>query len=311
MSDRAMRVARAVCASVALAWAACVLFPAAGACGAPAVPEDGFAPGWLRSGPTMRFTPTTLFDYIDGGAELFLEFGFKELVVQRYSRAASELTLEVYRMESPEAALGIYLARSDSETPLSGIRARNTGSPQQVMVLKGSVFLQVNNFEGGEESLPVMAALVNRALEHIAEGRQVTLLQNLPRENLVPGSEALVRGQFGLQPIFTFGSGDVLLLGGKVFAVVGDYREDGAGQDAEPDAATYTRLMVLYPGRSAARRAYAHLVANLDPYLEVLRKSAGGSGGTGFVFRDYQGKFGLVELRGRLMDIKVNLSKEP
>ena len=310
MSYRRRSAVRVLCEWLVLASAACMLVPAVAAGGAPAAPEDGFPPGWVRSGPTMRFTPGSLFDYIDGGAELFLEFGFKELLVQRYSRGASELTLEIYRMESPEAALGIYLARSDAEAPVDGIRARNTGSPYQVTVLKGSVFLQVNNFEGGDESLPAMAALVNLALERVSRGKPVTLFENLPGHNLVPGSETLVRGQFGLQPIFTLGSGDVLLLGGKVFAVVGDYYEGAAG----PDAATYTRLVVLYPGKSAARRAYSHLVANLDQYLEVLRTSpgspAGSAGETGFVFRDYQGKFGSVRLDGRKMDIKVNLSKE-
>lgn len=318
MSESARRLSRAVWPSVALTCAArlaliCAVFICA-ACavasagktaearGGPAVPDDRFTPGWVKSGPTMRFTPTSLFDYIDGGAELFLEFGFKELLVQRYARGGTELTLEIYEMDSPEAALGIYLTRSDAETPVAGIQARNTGTAQQVTVLKGSVFLLVNNFGGGDESLPAMAALVNRALQRVPQGRPVRLFESLPRENLVPGSEALVRGPFGLQPIFTFGNGDVLQLGGKVFAVVGDYREPGAA----PDAAPYTRVVVLYPSRSAARRAYAHLVANLDPYLKVLRNS-----GPGFVFQDYQSRFGSVELKGRLMDIKTNLSEEP
>ncbi len=307
MSNGNWRAARGLRAVLVLACAACILLPAGVTSGAGALPNDGFAPGLLKSGPGLRFNERSLFDYIDGGAELFLEFGFKELQVQRYARGGSELTLEVYRMESPEAALGIYLARSDAESPVDGIKARNTGSPHQVCVLKGSVFVQINNFEGGEESLPVMAELANRALDRVPPGRPVTLLQNLPRENLVPRSEALVRGPFGLQPIFTFGNGDPLLLGGKVFAVVGDYYEDGSG----PDAATYTRVVVLYPGRSAANRAYAHLVANLDPYIEVLRKSTPDSGVTGFAFKDYRARFGSVELRGRLMDIRVNLLKEP
>jgi hypothetical protein len=355
MFDRRKSSARGLRALLVLACAACVLIPAEVTCAASVLPDDGFAPGWLKSGPGLRFNDKNLFDYIDGGAELFLEFGFKELLVQRYAHGGSELTLEVYRMESPEAALGIYLARSDAETPVDGIKTRNTGSPHQVSVLKGSAFVQINNFEGGEESLPVMAELANRALDRVPPGKPVTLLRNLPRENLVPGSEALVRGPFGLQPIFTFGNGDPLLLGGRVFAVVGDYYEDGGREErggtpngrtearpdtptaaAGPDAATYTRIVVVYPGRSAASRAYAHLLANLDTYIEVLRKSAPDSGAQGsgavssggersgataasgahsstpgFVFKDYRARFGSVELRGRVMDISVNLSKEP
>jgi hypothetical protein len=42
-----------------------------------------------------------------------------------------------------------------------------------------------------------------------------------------------------------------------------------------------------------------------------MRVRAEGSGGTGFVFKDYRARFGSVELRGRLMDIRVNLVKDP
>jgi hypothetical protein len=58
-----------------LACAACVLIPAGVTCAAGALPGDGFVPGWLRSGPGLRFNERSLFDFIDGGAELFLEFG--------------------------------------------------------------------------------------------------------------------------------------------------------------------------------------------------------------------------------------------
>jgi hypothetical protein len=294
------------------------------------VPEDGFASGWLNSGPTLRFSESNLFDYIDGGAELFLEFGFRELLVQHYERDSSEITLELYRMESPEAALGIYLTKSDEETPVSGIAARNSGSPYQLTALRGNSFIQINNFEGAREFLPVMAALAARSLSRIPEGKPVRLFDSLPKENLVPGSEMLVRGQFGLQPIFTFGNGDVLQLRGKVFAVVGDYYEvGGEGRTEEKKvgphdlqapavtdtissaAGTYTRIVVLYPDRGSARRAYSNLVKNLDPYLQVLRNSAGGTGGYSFIFKDYQDKFGSVELRGRNLDIRVNLANEP
>ena len=317
-SDKGKGASCAMLTLLALACAACFLFLDSGTCNASLVPEDGFMPGWLRSGPTMRFSESILFDYIDGGAELFLEFGFKELLVQRYKCNSSEITLELYGMESPEAALGIYLAKSDEETPVDGIEARNTGGPYQITILKGNTFLQVNNFEGSEESLAVMTALATRALSRIPKGRPVRLLENLQRENLIPGSEMLVRGPFGLQAVFTFGSGDVLLLGGRVFAVVGDYYEPlhqlqtGSAADTVACAAnTYTRILVLYSDRSSAKRAYSHLVTNLDPYLDVLRTNARDSAEREFVFKDYRDKFGSVVLRGHLMDIRVNLSKEP
>jgi hypothetical protein len=276
-------------------------------------PGDGFAPGWKKSGPALRFTEGNLFDYIDGGAELFLEFGFEELFVQHYRAEKSEMTLELYRMESPEAALGMYLLKCGTETPFPGIKARNSGNPYQLTVLKGNCFIQVDSFEGSEKLVPAMVALAARTLKSIPEGRPVRLLENLPREGLVPGSELLARGPFALQSIFTFGRGDVLRLGGKVFAVLGDYYEIVEAEHEGPDSIrttagglpTYTKMFVLYPNEETAREALDNLFANLDPYLEVLSEREGG-----FAFKDYRDKFGVVSLRGSVMEIDINLSKE-
>ena len=75
------------------------------------VPQDDFVPGWRRAEHKKVFARKELFNYIDGGAELFLEFGFDNLVIQRYQKGNSELTLEAYQTESPESALGIYLVK--------------------------------------------------------------------------------------------------------------------------------------------------------------------------------------------------------
>jgi len=67
--------------------------------GPPAIPEPGFASEWAKAGPLRTFTGQDLFNQIDGGAELFLEFGFARLRVQAYARDKAELTLNAYEME--------------------------------------------------------------------------------------------------------------------------------------------------------------------------------------------------------------------
>ena len=81
------------------------------------VPPDSFAPGWKKSGALREFPGSRLFDHIDGGAELFLEFGFKRLCLQRYEKGKDVLALEIYEMESPEAALGLYLISAAGRLP--------------------------------------------------------------------------------------------------------------------------------------------------------------------------------------------------
>jgi hypothetical protein len=265
-------------------------------------PDDSYVAGWVKSGRVLRFEKSNLFDYIDGGAELFLEFGFVKLLVQRYKSANGkgdeEVAVEVYEMESPEAALGIYLMKSGNETPIKGIKARNSGDRYQFSVVKGNSFVQINNFGGNEKLIPVMVNLTQQTLASISKGRSVTLLNRLPKKGLVAGSGLIIRGPYALQPIFTFGKGDVLQLEGKVFGVVGDY----VGRKGE----VYTRILIFYPRPKAAQSALDYLANHLDTYLEVVSKWH-----RGFAFKDYRNKFGTVELKDDVMEIKVNLSQEP
>lgn len=262
------------------------------------LPDDNFVPGWTTSGKTLRFVGSNLFNYINGGAELFHEFGFKELLVQGYRQKENEIVLEVYQMESPEAALGIYLTKCGQETPVEKINARNSGNKYQFTIVKESFFILVNSFAGDEKMIPIMTVLIQQTLKFIPKENSVKILDVLPEKNLVHGSELIVRGPYGLQPIYTFGDGDILQLKGERYAVVGDYKDDQSG--------SYKRIIIKYKNSEDALFAYKNLLTNLDPYLEVLEQWE-----TGFIFKDYQDKFGLVNLDDNIINIKIKLKVKP
>jgi hypothetical protein len=266
--------------------------------GPPAIPDPGFAPGWAKAGALRTFAGQDLFNQIDGGAELFLEFGFAKLRLQAYARDKAELTLNAYEMESAASALGIYLMKMGRETPFPEIAARNSGEEAQVTILKGRYFIQVDNLGDVPASKAEIAALANAFLAGVAEEAALTPLDLLPAEGKVPGSERLIRGPYGLQPYFTFGEGDILQLGGKTFGVVANYRE-------RPDA-VFLRFIIPYAEETQAGSVYANLLANLDPYLNVLETRE-----RAFVFEDHLGKFGIVERKGSNLDIRVSLDLKP
>jgi hypothetical protein len=262
------------------------------------IPQDDFSSGWKKSGRPSTFIKADLFNHIDGGAELFLEYGFDKLLVQGYARGKSELTLDIYEMESPESALGIYLTKCGQETPVAGIRARNSGEKSQLTILKSKYFVYVNNFDGDAKNLPAMVALANKALESIPVVPSEGWLEQLPKESLVDRSQRLIRGPVALQPFYTFGEGDILELRGKIFGMLANYRGEGN--------AVYTRLIIPYPDQKQALSVYENLKANLDPYLKILSTRA-----NGFVFLDFKKKYGVVKLRDSKLDIRFNLPSLP
>ena len=283
-----------VCAIAAASAAACSPPAARQAVpGTPAIPAAAFAPGWAGAGALRTFTGQDLFNQIDGGAELFLEFGFAALRLQAYARDKSELTLGAYEMESAAAALGVYLMKMGRETPFPEIAARNSGEEAQITIVKGRYFVQVDNLGDVPASKAEAAALANAFLAGVAAETAQTPLDSLPAEGKVPGSERLIRGPYGLQPYFTFGEGDILSLGGRVFGALANYKM--------PDRASFDRLIVPYPDAAASAAALAHLKANLDTYIKVTADRP-----EGFDFVDFQSKKGSVTRSGAVLDIRFN-----
>jgi hypothetical protein len=225
-------------------------------------PADGFVSGWKRPSPLETYAPTALYNVIDGGAELFLEMGFVDLQVQKYACSGSELAVEAYRMENGAAALGIYLLKCSRETPLPGIAARHSGDRFQIALLKDNYFIFINNFNGRKDLLPVMTALAAQLDRSIPAGAPVRELDILPAADQVPGTAVLIRGPYSLQAVYTLGEGDILLLGGKIFAAAAAYRE--------PAGAGYTMIVAPYPDAALARGAFANLRGHLDRYIQVV-----------------------------------------
>ena len=261
-------------------------------------PANGFVPGWKRSGPMETYAPTALYNVIDGGAELFLEMGFVDLRVQKYTGGGVEIAVEAYRMENAAAALGIYLLKCGRETPLAGIADRNSGDSFQLALLRSDHFIFINNFSGRRELLPVMSELARQLGAVIPAGEAVRELDVLPVAGRMPGSELLLRGPYSLQAVYTLGDGDVLMLGGRRFATAASYL-DGTG-------AGHTLIVAPYGDVAAAALAFANLRRSLDPYLEVLEEA-----GDHFVFKDFQNLFGMAERRDQRIEVRVKMAQRP
>lgn len=244
---------------------------------------------------TRSFKANNLYGYIDGGAELFLELGFKELLVGYYSNGKSEIVVESYEMESPESALAIYLQKCGKEKSLSGIKARNTGDKFQISCIKGSSYIIINNSSGNAGLLPDMIQLANKALDNIKAVKNIAFFKLLPQKNIVKGSMLIFRGMYSLQSIYTFGEGDVLLLKGKIFGVAADYKDISSN---------YTMLCIEYPSNILADNAYNNLTTHLDNTKKIIDKNK-----NYLTFKDHSGKFGSIICKGKLIEIKINLTK--
>jgi hypothetical protein len=64
--------------------------------------------GLVRDGEILHFAGDSLFNYIDGAAEMYHKYGFVEVHVGKYKRDGGEITVDVYRFAGPDLAFGMY-----------------------------------------------------------------------------------------------------------------------------------------------------------------------------------------------------------
>jgi len=191
---------------------------------------DGI-PGWTRTGEAEVYTKEGLYGHIDGGAEIVLQYGFQELAVFRFRPAAAqaaskELVLEIYRMESSEAAFGLYSTKVEGDEKVwPGIEPDHWISPGQANLVKGEYMVNILAPECTEREIGEFGA----ALEPKIPGKKTIRpaeMRWLPREGMVGGSGRYIKGALAaqnesplLEPAFWgFGTGEAEAFSAKYVA---------------------------------------------------------------------------------------------
>ena len=73
------------------------------------LPDSSETVGWHAPDSARVFVGNNLFLLIDGGAPVYLEYGFGQVVAQRYVNEKNErVSLEIYEMIDAGAAYGMF-----------------------------------------------------------------------------------------------------------------------------------------------------------------------------------------------------------
>jgi len=153
--------------------------------------------GWKPAGEVMSYGPDNLYEYIDGAADQFLDYGFQSLKSRDISNDGLTVTVDIYDMGDRINAFGIYKTERDRQAKGLPIGAEAIVSPPyQCLLLKGRFYVKVNAFEG-EITDSTGAALLRAIAQSIpGESRLPEVLQLLPAQNKIAGSEGYTRLAF-------------------------------------------------------------------------------------------------------------------
>jgi len=125
----------------------------------------------VKADQIRMFNRESLYGYIDGGAELYLEFGFDTLVTTDVSYDGRELKVEIYRMNDPEAAFGIFSVSRFRCNGGEKLTEHICRSSYQLQFCKGPFYVSIINDTGTEADRHVSDEIARKIIGHIADTR--------------------------------------------------------------------------------------------------------------------------------------------
>jgi len=155
-------------------------------------------PGWNQAGEIQTFIPKTLYEYINGAADLYLSYDFEELKVAEYvnDRKASVI-VDVYRHATPTDAFGIY---SQERLPIAkylDIGVQGYYEKNALNFLRGSYYVKINSFNTGADDQEILLVFAKKVSANLGEkGAFPSILTAFPKEGKVTNSEKFISKKF-------------------------------------------------------------------------------------------------------------------
>jgi len=154
--------------------------------------------GWKPSGEIQIFSPKTLYEYIDGAADLYLMYDFEELRVAEYvNEKKASVTIDIYRHHTPIHAFGIYSQERLSHADFREVGVQGYYKKNVLNFLKGSYYVKLNSFNTGPEDREILLAFAKAVVENLGEkGKLPSRLASFPAEGKVKNSEIFIAKNF-------------------------------------------------------------------------------------------------------------------
>jgi hypothetical protein len=204
---------------------------------------------WKLDEKELKYNSKTLFDYIDGAAELYLAYGFESLTVRQFEKSnRPPITVELYRMASSEDAYGVFSFERQDEAV--GIGQGSEFGGGLLRFWKGKYFVSIYADGEGAEVESALLAIGRSTAGFIPEmGPAPELIGFIPGKELglVDKSVRYLKSHVLLNQRFFIAHQNILNLGQKTGALLAQYIREKEKTHL---------LLIRYPSEKGAGDAY-------------------------------------------------------
>jgi hypothetical protein len=218
-----------------------------------ALPAD--VAGWKKAEPPEAYDRSNLFDYIDGGAELYISYNFRELLAVRYKAADEEIVVDIFDMGNSYNAFGLFSHGREREDGLAG-----QGSEYNAGLLtfwKDRFYVSILAYPETEAKKEIVLGLGRKLADAVPrEGELPPVIGLLPQGHLIPESIRYFHHYIWLNSHFFVANQNILLIDDETQAVLAKYETLGK---------PFYLLIALYPDAARAKEAEQSFLKNYLP----------------------------------------------
>jgi len=152
--------------------------------------------GWSPTEALRSFFPDDLFEYINGAAESYLSYDFRELAVADFGRTGTDatLTLEIYDMGEAVNAFGIFGAERYPDNPAVPVGDLGYFEGEALNFLAGRFYVKTLAFGLGDGTEPFLRQVGLMIAAGIKPGGGLPkLVMAFPKDGLVARSERYIK----------------------------------------------------------------------------------------------------------------------
>ncbi len=220
-------------------------------------------PGWTSSAPPAAYTPANLSEYIDGGAELFISYGFRgALAVKLADGGGQTIDVDLFDMGASANAFGVFA--HSRETVDDSIGQGCEYAAGLLTFWRDRFYVSILAYPETAEKRDTVLQLGRAVAAAIGrDGPMPPLVGRLPAEGLLPASVRWFHHPAWVNGFCRVGDGNILGVGPDAPAALARYRRTGGD---------CCLLLVSYPDAARAREATERF------RLEFLRGAESGIG---------------------------------
>ena len=195
------------------------------------LPQPGEIGQWTAADSPEHVVGDDLFLLIDGGAEIYHEYGFRQAVAQGFKHKSNpklRFNLEIYEMNSPDAAYGVYTFKTGSAGVPVDAGSAALLEEYYINAWKGNFQVTVIGFTPDKETLDGILLTARTVTAKIKESsprpQLVELLPDNNQSRLLPNHIKYLKGNLALFNQYDFDSQDIFGLEEGVLGDYGDFK---------------------------------------------------------------------------------------